>query len=158
STFLETILKDQHLIFKFENKTITVSHQAPATLVPAVDQSGTSSNTPPADSTRFKGEVVTDQGKPLEHASILIKATRRHVYADRNGIFVITGVNVGMTLVISYPGFVEAEHEIKTLARSSTMEKLGVDVYTVLQPSKSEMDETQVIAYGRVSKRLNAGN
>jgi TonB-linked SusC/RagA family outer membrane protein len=116
------------------------------------------SNPPPG---KFRGKIVNDQGKPMEDASVLIKGTNRHVYADKSGIFEIDGVTPGMTLVISYPGFTEVEYNIKSLERPAALDKIlpaGVRIYVVLQPSKSGLDEMQVIAYGKVSKRLNTGS
>ena len=116
------------------------------------------SDAPPG---RFKGKIVNDQGKPLEDAAVLIKGTKKHVYADKNGVFELDGVAVGNTLVISYPGFIPVEYEVKSLERNAAMDKIlpaGINLYVVLQPSKSGLDEMQVIAYGKVSKRFNAGD
>ena len=116
------------------------------------------SNPPPV---KFKGKIVNDQGKPLEDAAVQLKGTRYHVYADRNGVFELDGVKVGSTLVISYPGFTPVEYEVKSLERNAAMDKVlppGISLYVVLQPSKSGLDEMQVIAYGKVSKRFNAGD
>ena len=110
---------------------------------------------------KFKGKVVNDQGKPLEDAAVMIKGTRHNVYADKNGIFELDGVTVGSTLVISFPGFTAVEYTVKSLERPEALNKIlppGVRIYVVLQPSKASLDEMQVIAYGKVSKRLNTGN
>ena len=109
----------------------------------------------------FRGKVVNDQGKPLEDASVMIKGTHRNVYADRNGIFQIEGVTIGSVLVISYTGYVPVEYTVKSLERPAALEKIlpaGVRIYVVLQPNKSGLDEMQVIAYGKVSKRFNTGD
>ncbi|MBS1664264.1 MAG: SusC/RagA family TonB-linked outer membrane protein [Bacteroidetes bacterium] len=110
---------------------------------------------------KFKGKVVNDEGKPLEDAAVMIKGTKKHAYADKNGVFELDGVAVGTTLVISYPGFTPVEYQVKSLERTAALDKLlpaGINLYVVLQPSKSGLDEMQVIAYGKVSKRFNAGN
>jgi len=109
----------------------------------------------------FRGKVVNDQGKPLEDAAVMIKGSRHSVYADRSGIFEIEGVTVGSVLVISYPGYVPVEFTVKTLERPAALDKIlpaGLRMYVVLQPNKTGLDEMQVIAYGRVSKRFNTGD
>jgi len=109
----------------------------------------------------FRGKVVNEQGKPLEDVSVSVRGTRHNVYTDKNGIFEIEGVTVGSTLEISYPGFTAVEFKVMSLERPASLDKIlppGLRLYVVLQPSKAGLDEMQVIAYGKVSKRFNTGD
>ncbi len=109
----------------------------------------------------FKGKIVNDQGKPLEDAVVMLKGSHKNVYADRNGIFQMEGVTVGSVLVISYTGYVPVEYTVKSLERPEALDKVlppGLRIYVVLQPNKAGLDEMQVIAYGKVSKRFNTGD
>lgn len=116
-------------------------------------------STPPPGN--FRGKVVNDQGRPLEDVSVMIKGGKRNVYTDKNGIFDLEGVTVGVTLEISYPGFTTVEYKVANMERPAALEKIlpaGLKLYVVLQPSKEGLDEMQVIAYGKVSKRFNTGD
>jgi len=158
-TALAACFQDQPIQYSVVDNNIILSVQ------PA-ESSGLISNflhlfSPSSPPVKFKGKVVNEQGKPLEDASIQVKGTSRHTYADRNGIFEIDGVTIGTTLVISYPGFSPVEFVVKSLETPAGADKVlptGVKVLILLQPSKTGLDEMQVIGYGRVSKRLNTGS
>ncbi|MHA4895395.1 SusC/RagA family TonB-linked outer membrane protein [Pedobacter sp. PWIIR3] len=94
-----------------------------------------------------RGRVVDENGSPLIGASIKVMNGKGGATAGSDGRFVVTNVDEGGTLVISFIGFVN--NEVKASA------DLG-DV--TLHLSYSKLDEVQVIAYGTTSKRLSTGN
>lgn len=147
--FLETILKEQPLKYRIEDKTIVISRRLPLesanqlnkriALPVHVDQSVVDVVT---------GRILNSEGQPLQGASIKVKGTAKGTFADAAGRFSINA-NPDDVLVVTYTGYIEKE--IKVAALQS-------DKNIVLTISDSKLDEVQIIAYGKTSRRLNTGN
>jgi len=152
--FLQQTLKDEPFIFQIADRTILVSPKPVITPAPPAAEAA-----PPGDSV-YTGKVLNEHAAPLDGASVMIKGTHRGTYTDRYGVFKLKGVETGMVLVFSYTGYTAVEYTVKSLSESNIGKLLpgGFKVYVALQPSKSELDEMQVIAYGKVSKRFNTGD
>ncbi|MBS1604683.1 MAG: SusC/RagA family TonB-linked outer membrane protein [Bacteroidetes bacterium] len=108
----------------------------------------------------IRGKVVNDQGRPLEDAAVMIKGGRKAVYTNKDGIFSLQAYT-GAVLEISYPGYTSMEFTLTTLERPASLDKVlpaGIRFLAVMQPSHNGLDEMQVIAYGKISKRFNTGS
>ncbi|MFD2874224.1 SusC/RagA family TonB-linked outer membrane protein [Mucilaginibacter ximonensis] len=101
----------------------------------------------------IRGRVSDTSGTLLTGASVTLKNENfaRTVLSDNNGIFEIPAVPDGdYTLTVTYVGY--EKYEIK-IASSSVAATLSV----VLSKASSALDQVQVIAYGRNTKRFSVG-
>lgn len=154
--FLQLALKDQPFIFQIADKTILIS-QKPAVTPPATPAAGPAAGALAEDPV-YRGKVLNEQAQPMEGASVMIKGTHKGTYTDRNGLFELKGgVTIGTVLVISYTGYVSQEVTVKSLEPISKAPGTLM-ILAVLRPSTNELDEMQVVAYGKVSKRFNTGD
>lgn len=53
----------------------------------------------------IRGRVISDDGKPIPGANVLVKGTKKGTRTNERGEFLIKGVEAGATLVISYLGY-----------------------------------------------------
>lgn len=98
---------------------------------------------------RLHGQVLDSSGNPLPGASILIKGTNNRYTSKENGDFFLSTSDPHPVLRISYTGFNTADFIV------SDPEKV---ISIILHRSTSPLDETVIIAYGSISRRLNTGN
>lgn len=94
-----------------------------------------------------KGKVVDSLGGGLTGASVSVKGSKRSgTNTDNNGDFLLKNVASDAILVVSYLGYVTKEV------------KAGEEFnYIQLEQSTSKLDEIQIQAYGKTSKRLSVG-
>lgn len=97
-----------------------------------------------------RGRVVNEAGQPLAGASVKVKNENRGVQTGSDGLFVIAGPESGFRVVVSFLGY-EAREVVLN-------ESTGKDVVVVLKATSSELDDVQILAYGKTTKRLNTGN
>jgi TonB-linked SusC/RagA family outer membrane protein len=84
----------------------------------------------------------------LNGASVLVKGTKRGIPTDVHGRAVLKGMTtVNTVLVVSFTGYVTQEVKLSN--------SLAV---VHLQPSTSELDRVQIIAYGTESRRFSVGS
>ena len=158
--FLRLILKDQPLTFQIADKTILIAHKtappATPTVAPAVNEA------PTREGPIFRGRIMNEEYRPMDGASVMIKGSNKGAYTDKDGIFALEGVSIGTVLEISFTGYVKTEYTVKSLEQAVMLgrqqQKYAIGMTIVLKPSQDELDQMQVIAYGKVSKRFNTGN
>ena len=101
-----------------------------------------------SDGLTLTGTVTDDQGEPLIGASVLIKGTTTGSITDIDGNFSIEIPDPGVTVEVSYIGFITQEIVITDQSR--------LDVS--LQPDNKLLDEVVVIGYGTVKRKDLTGS
>ena len=125
---LSICFKDQPITYKIVHETIVVKRRAK-----------------PAASTQddLMGFVHGPEG-PLEGASIRVRGSNTGTMTDEKGYFVLHHRQTGVVLQVSAVGHESAE----TIATSQQL-----DITLALSPKR--LDESVVIAYGKVSRQAN---
>lgn len=95
------------------------------------------------------GKVVNEKGEPIIGATVLVKGTNNGVTTDESGGFFISGVRINATLMITSVAFLSREVALRGKRYVGSIS---------LKEFISLLDETQIIAYGQTSRRLNTGN
>lgn len=135
---LEKCFDDQPIVYKVENKTVLLKAKKPSildkvtALFAGID---------------IYGVVVDVQNNPLAGATVSVKDGKRSTTTGGGGQFSLKGVPEDAILQISFMGYVTKE-----VKASSNL--LGIK----LELSTSKLDEVQVMAYGKTSRRLSTGN
>lgn len=93
------------------------------------------------------GWVKDNQGNAIPGATIKIKNSIKGTTTDDNGKFTLANVSTGSKLIISSVGY-----QTKELIATER------NIVTELYPFVNNLNETQIIAYGTRTKRLNTGN
>ncbi|MES2329948.1 MAG: SusC/RagA family TonB-linked outer membrane protein [Bacteroidota bacterium] len=156
--FLNTVLGSQGLQYMIAKKTILISPKeevkknAQGSLTPDL----TPGLLPPPPNPDVTITVLNTDNQPLEGASIIIKGQNKGIATDINGRATLRGVDPNATVIISFTGYVN--QEVKLSNRGINPSATSGSVVIRLTASTSELDEMQVIAYGKVSKRFNVGN
>jgi hypothetical protein len=102
---------------------------------------------PPID---VRGRVVNEQGDPVVGASVTVKGDpTKGTTTNENGDFVLRGVDDNATLVISATNIDRLEIPVRGRADLATL---------TARVKESPLDEVQIIAYGKTSKRYQTGN
>lgn len=144
---LTIVLKDQPLEYDIQGKTIFISRKSPAA-VPTRTTVADQPAVPAITVAPITGRVLNTDGEPLEGATVHIKGSRKATSTDLNGRFTIDAV-AGDVLIITYTGFKSKEITVTSSG----------DIATVtLEISESKLDEIQIQAYGKTSRRLSVGN
>ncbi|WP_299515794.1 SusC/RagA family TonB-linked outer membrane protein [Mucilaginibacter sp.] len=92
------------------------------------------------------GRVVDDQNSPIPGATVKLKDGSQLTVTDKNGEFIITGVDDKAVVVITFVGF-----KPKELPVAKEMGNIQLDV------NISKLDEIMVIGYGTTTQRLTTG-
>lgn len=92
------------------------------------------------------GEVKSDDGTPLEGATILVKGKSNGTKTDQSGMFKIN-VEIGDILVISYIGYITKEYKVN----NTTFIKIE------MFPALASGDNVVVIGYGTQKKEHLSG-
>lgn len=123
-----------------------------AGLEPNVDVKGLECRKPSPDillaTIDVHGKVVDENGEPLAGATVSVKGTKEVVAANEKGEFILKGVDPNASLVITNVGFDPIT--LKVEGRGA--------VNIVLRRKVSQLDETQVIAYGTTTQRFSVGS
>ena len=90
-----------------------------------------------------KGVVKDATGEPIIGASVSVKGTKNATVTDLDGIFTLSGVNKGTTIVISYIGFVNSEIKWD-----------GKNLDVTLAEDTQGLEEVVVVGYG-TQKKVN---
>ncbi|MFA6071552.1 MAG: SusC/RagA family TonB-linked outer membrane protein [Janthinobacterium sp.] len=93
------------------------------------------------------GKVVDSLGIGIAGATVSIKNGKRSTLSTTNGDFYIKNVDEDAILVFSYLGYTTKE---QTVAKEF--------MYVEMQMSSSKLDEVQIQAYGKTSRRISTGN
>lgn len=141
---LDVVLKNQALEYEIQGKTILLSRKsrrASQGYSPVPDEAEL---VVPAEP--INGLVRDADGKPLAGVSIVVKNSNKGTMTNGKGEFSIHA-NTGDVLSFSYIGYEAQQLRVN-----------GPIVLIVLKLSPSVLDETQITAYGKTSKRLATGN
>jgi TonB-dependent starch-binding outer membrane protein SusC len=134
---LELILKDQPLTFEMEEKTVLITGKKNTKkTIPELNHA------PPVT-----GIVRGLDGQPMAGVNIIVKGTKKGTTTNGDGSFSIEA-SKGEIIIISSIGFND-----KSITVSD--ENIGTVSLTL---SESKLDEVQIIAYGKTTKRLTTGN
>lgn len=100
------------------------------------------------DPIEVRGVITDENGAPAQGVNITVKGTNRGTTTNLRGEFVLNGVDENAVLLISSVGYDRQEVAVK-----------GKSLITMqLRVAVGNLDEMQVIAYGKTSKRFNTGN
>ena len=89
------------------------------------------------------GNVQDETGFPIPGANIIVKNTSKGTTTDFDGNFVLTGVEIGSTISISYIGYVTQDVVI------TNSNKLTIQ----LKEDLAQLDEVVVVGYGTQKKK-----
>jgi len=103
----------------------------------------------PDSSITVTGTVINESGQPINGASVLVKNTQIGTTTKYDGTFVVKNVPLNTSLIISNISYLTQEMQLKGKAN------LGL---ITLKEHITILDETQIIAYGKTTQRLNVGN
>jgi TonB-linked SusC/RagA family outer membrane protein len=135
---LEATFKNQPLTYTIDDKVITIKEKTPSFLdrvvavFAAID---------------VRGRVVDSLGNGLAGATVSVKSGKQGTQTAANGEFFLKNVDENAVLVISYLGYVTSEQRASKEA-----------MLIVLKESHSKLDEVQIQAYGRTTRRLSTGD
>lgn len=101
------------------------------------------------------GSVTDRTGKPMVGASVSMVGPKRiHVLTDDYGMFTVGMVPMGMyRLTITYIGYESQEQMVKV-----TNDNAELKFTFFLKETDSKLDQVQVIAYGKESRRFSVGS
>jgi TonB-linked SusC/RagA family outer membrane protein len=140
---LTKILKSNGLEFSIEDKAILIT-KARLSIIERI------SSFLKKDSTIYTGTILDENGKPLSGVTIRLKGSNIAVRSLANGLFAYYTSNKGI-LVFSYIGYADQEISLNKLDPSNP-------ITVQMKVSYSTLDQVQITAYGRTTKRLNTGN
>lgn len=138
---LNRCFEEQPFTYEIKNKTIILKSR-PEPVKPVVQPQQAD---PPLD---IRGRLLNEKGEPIAGASVTVKGTLVRVLTNTNGEFSLVGVEDNAILYVSHVQYEDAVINVNG----------NPQINAVLQTRISSLDETQVIAYGTVTKRLNSGN
>ncbi|HVW63269.1 MAG TPA: TonB-dependent receptor [Puia sp.] len=142
---LDLCFKDQPFSYEIKDRTIIVSTLKERTL-PLLPASPVTDTVPAQIG--VTGRVVNEKGEPLEGVTVAVKGVHSGTITNEKGIFYLSKVSPGVTLVLSGVSVSTAEVEVSG--------RRILDV--TLRTKANSLDETVVIAYGTTTKRFNTGD
>lgn len=144
---LQNVSLDQALKKIFEGLPLTYSISKKSIVVQAKAPSFLDRITEVFKDTDVRGIVSDAKGEPLPGATVSVKNGKGSAITNARGEFTIKNVPDDAVLVISFMGYVTKEVGI------------GIRLLTIkLELSNSKLDEIQVMAYGKTSRRFSTGN
>jgi len=99
-----------------------------------------------AQNQSIRGKIRSEDGRPLDGATIIVKGTKIATVANSEGTFTMN-VPSSATLVISSVGYITAEQSIT-----------GNDLDIVLKKDDRRLSEVVVVGYGQSQKRNVSGS
>lgn len=140
ASVLEECFRDQNFTYEIMDKTIIIKEKPsqkkdndPILLPALID---------------VKGKVVNEKGEPLAGVSVLVKGTKRGTSTDDNGVFELKGLNEDA--VLQFSGVNIESYETKLNGKT--------DLLYTFKTKVSVLDEVQMIAYGKTTRRYSTGN
>lgn len=137
--FLELIFAGKPVNYRIEKKTVVLSRKQQVIVTPE-------SLLLVHDKQPIKGLVYSEDGNPLSGVSVVVKKNKKGTITDAQGSFSVQA-EMGDLLSISFVGY--SSKEVKVT---------GNTLIISLKVAHSVLDETQVTAYGKTSRRLATGN
>ncbi|QQL49893.1 SusC/RagA family TonB-linked outer membrane protein [Mucilaginibacter ginkgonis] len=98
----------------------------------------------------LSGIVTDDSGLPLPGASVNYYPEQLTAITNKDGTFHLTVSQTRGRLTFSFTGFQKLELPAERFSNTN--------VKVTMKPSQSTLDEVQVIAYGKTTKRFNTGD
>ncbi len=141
---LEQTLEGQPLNFAIQGNTVFITLKPPP---PPAQAPSSTESAPPVQGIR--GRVTDSLGTPLSGASVTIKGRKGGTTTDARGDFELKGVEGGVTLVLSYTGYLNKEYKVNDNTNK---------IFLVMARSNSPLDEVQVVAYGTNTRRYSVGS
>lgn len=135
---LEQIFKRQPLMYVIDTKTV---------IIKAKEKSFIDTFLQKLQEIEVNGKVLDETGRPIPGATIKIKGKSKTIISGLNGEFVLSNINEGDIIQVSYLGY-----ELREIKASAGLENI------VLKTATSKLDEVQIQAYGTTSKRLSTSN
>src|SRR5687768_11209862 len=99
-----------------------------------------------AQNQAIKGRVISEDGRPLDGATINVKGTKIAVVANSEGVFSMNVPSSAQVLVISSVGFITTEQNVSS------------DMNIVLKKDDRRLSEVVVVGYGQSQKRNVSGS
>ncbi len=144
SSVLEKLFSNENIEFKFIDKQIVLVKNIKAPNI----ISSLKNEIKKLAQQNIKGVVTNEKGEPLPGATILYKGVRNGVSTDFDGNFSIAPLEGANILVVSYIGYETQEIPIN-----------GKTFITVkLKESVTGLEETVIVAYGKVKKEALTGS
>jgi len=141
---LEQIFSGQPFDYQLTERSVLVKLREPSLIGKLKTALGV-----PAD---INGNVTDSLGQPIAGASVNLKDTRFGAVTDNKGHFTITSVPQGRyQLLITYIGYSRLSTVIENTGQT-------LNLHYVLHPSTDQLDQVQVIAYGKSTQRFNVGS
>jgi TonB-linked SusC/RagA family outer membrane protein len=103
----------------------------------------------PPSPARVSGKVTDEQGQPLPGATVQLLSPKTTTMTDKDGGFRMTLTGKSGTLSVSFIGFLTTKQAFKLTDGPLLIR---------LKPAAGALDEVQVIAYGKTTRRYNTGN
>ncbi|MEP7372282.1 MAG: SusC/RagA family TonB-linked outer membrane protein [Chitinophagaceae bacterium] len=136
---LDAVFKDQPLTYKIVDNAVFITPRDRVNRIEKEESHSTIDIT---------GRIVNEKGEPVPVATISVQGTEITTITNGNGEFSIMNVNPESVLVITCIGYEGEMINLNGRQRITTILKIKVNT----------LDEMQVIAYGKTTKRLNTGN
>jgi TonB-linked SusC/RagA family outer membrane protein len=136
---LGLIFKSQPFTYAIVGKTIVIKEKE--VLVPPRALDG-------IPSLVIGGQVLNEAGEELAGANVTIKETEKGTITNARGEFVLPGVSLNSTLIVSFIGY----------APQRIMIKDATSLRIYLKVAKDELDKAVVQAYGTTTQRLATSN
>lgn len=99
-------------------------------------------NDNPQQDRQITGIIVDNTGMPVIGANILVKGTANGTISDMDGKFMLSSVNEGDIIIISYIGFLDQEIKVST----------SNEYNVTLKEDSQNLDELVVVGYGTQKK------
>src|SRR5215212_3539987 len=96
--------------------------------------------------TTIKGKVVSDDGKPVVNATVMLKGSKSATVTSGDGSFSIVVPAVPATLVCSAVGYGSSEYTV-------TEKNISDEIKIKLHVSKASLDEVVVVGYATAFKK-----
>ncbi|WEK35167.1 MAG: SusC/RagA family TonB-linked outer membrane protein [Candidatus Pseudobacter hemicellulosilyticus] len=143
--FLSLLMKDQPLNFNIQDKTIFLSRKPD--LRPEVAAS-TAQQQFYVIPVPIRIRVTDSLGNPLPGATVLNKNTKHSGVTAANGSINLNA-DAGDVITVSFVGF---EPTTVVVKKDNT-----AMLHVIMRPTRSKLDEVQIVAYGSTSLRYNVG-
>ncbi len=138
---LEYCFREQPLGFEIKDKTVIVRPKA--RLISSLQQGVT-----PRALIEVRGVITDENGAPAQGVNVMVRGTNKATTTNLRGEFVLSGVDENAVLLVSSVGYDRQEIWVKNKAIINTQLRVAV----------GNLDELQVIAYGKTTKRFSTGN
>lgn len=138
---LDLVLKGQMLDYEVSEGTVVIKPRSAASV-----KEMTQANMP--DPIEIRGVITDENGAPASGVNIAVKGTNKGTTTNLRGEFVLRDISENAVLLITSVGYDRQEILVKGNSNINTQLKVAV----------GNLDEMQVIAYGKTSKRLSTGN